>query len=735
MYRSLLLIALAAVAVLAVILGLRDDSRFDRAADPRDSAAMTARTAGTDANDLATPSSTPRGEARTGIAEAPTPPSAATAAARAWTGVRVRVTAVEDGRALPGIRIRAQVPKERQSWKPVERSHGTLAEEVASDADGVAELELEAGATYSIHASSDDGSTSSESVSLERPLAANEVREVSIALRTRPDLVLNGRVIDRETRAPIAGARIELQARGDAIATQLLTDADGRFRVEGATWTTSVHTVTAEGYPIVSVAVVPGHATPDDALLIELSRAATLRVRLLEADGAPVANGRAFVSTARYRLLFPYGASSMSRAVRGDQLWDAHTGADGIARLEGLAPRVPLDASAWRGTTTVWRSPAPIVLEPGEVRDVEWRIDDGAHLRGIVLDLDGRPVPEFPVCLEATRFARPAYFSRNAPKGRRVTKTDREGRFTFSGLGPGGWLVGPAPSRNSGASTVDAADPAAFGQYVVIADGQSPPDVEIRVHRGLTIQGRVLDPAGRPADFAALHVRSLESGAYTLESSNDPSGNFTIGPLAAGEYEIRASSMGDHVDSLPVRARAGDRGLELHLRRGGGLRGVVVDRGTGAPCSATLTCAQEDAPEAGFLVQSTGKDGAFALDGLVPGTYALSACTTSGRVGVLTGIAVAAGSSSEGLRLEVDAGARIHVRLDGPSALAGIEVRARGAVVFGDGLEKGTEREIVVPAGDLVVRISLHEQGRDFDLPLTLKVGETRDLVFDGAWK
>lgn len=732
MKRSLLLAAVAVLAVLALFLWRREVASPERALEPARPAAVVA---GTGAIDLATPSSTPRGEARTEIAEAPTPPPAATAAAPAWTGVRVRVTAVEDGRALSGIRIRAQVPNERQYWKPVERSHGTLAEEVASDANGVAELELPAGATYSIYASSEYGSTSSDSVAVDPPLAAHEVREISIALRTRPDLVFYARVIDRETRAPIAGARIELDSRGTAKATPELTDADGRFRVEGATWTTSVHTVTAEGYPIVSVAVVPGHATLQDALLIELSRAATLRVRILEANGAPVANGRAFVSTAEYRLLFPYGSSSMSRAVRGNQLWDEHTGADGTASLEGLAPRVPLDASASRGTTTVWRSPAPIVLEPGEVRDVEWRIDDGAHLRGIVLELDGRPVPEFVVCLEATRYARPAYFARNAPKGRRVTKTDREGRFSFSGLGPGAWVVGPAPGRTSGASSVDDADPAAFAQYVAIAEGEVPPEVEIRVHRGLTIQGRVLDPAGRPADFAALHVRSIESGAYTLESSNDPTGQFVIGPLVAGEYEVRASSMGDHVDSLPMRARAGDRGLELHLRRGGGLHGVVVDRGTGAPCSATLTCAQEDAPEAGFRVQSTGKDGSFALDGLAPGTYALSASTTSGRVGALTGIAVAAGSTSAGLRLEVDAGAHLHVRFGGPTTVAGIQVRSRGAIVFGDGLEKGTEREIVVPAGELVVRMSLHEQGRDFDLPLTLKVGETRDLVFDGAWK
>lgn len=46
-----------------------------------------------------------------------------------------------------------------------------------------------------------------------------------------------------------------------------------------------------------------------------------------------------------------------------------------------------------------------------------------------------------------------------------------------------------------------------------------------------------------------------------------------------------------------------------------------------------------------------------------------------------------------------------------------------------------TERPITLPAGRIVVSARLCPEGEDFDLPLTLAVGETRDLFFDGAWK
>jgi hypothetical protein len=191
---------------------------------------------------------------------------------------------------------------------------------------------------------------------------------------------------------------------------------------------------------------------------------------------------------------------------------------------------------------------------------------------------------------------------------------------------------------------------------------------------------------------------------------------------------------GRAAESEPIRVRPGDTEVVLQLREGGALRGMVVDDSSGEPCRARLLLSRSDTSDWSAGVD-TRSDGTFELDGLHDGSYCLAASTPDGRVGILRGLAITGASTVEGLRIEVEPGASVRIRYEGPRARQVFDVLFRDACTASEGIAKGTEATLHAVAGDVVVRATTYPEREHLDLPLTLRVGETRDVVFDGAWK
>src|SRR6185503_2838168 len=106
---------------------------------------------------------------------------------------------------------------------------------------------------------------------------------------------------------------------------------------------------------------------------------------------------------------------------------------------------------------------------------------------------------------------------------------------------------------------------------VTIPPGAVEARVDLEVHCGLYIEGTVLGPDGRPAADAVVSAAVTE-----MDASTDALGVFRLGPLAPGEYGLRAWKS-SFPRSAPVSARAGTAGVELQLELGGNLRVAVVD--------------------------------------------------------------------------------------------------------------------------------------------------------------
>jgi len=731
MRRLLPAVVLVALLVAVALVWFRSEPADNIAARPED------RTVVVTLQDPATELGAPKIESASRSDAAPTlEPEPAVATTPTWTGVRVRVLASETREPLANVRLMPRIEGVRQSLKEVDDFHAKSGTIPRTDERGIAELEFDPGTTGTILARRDDGATGPGTATIDTPITAGEVRELEILVATKPDLVFHGRVVDRETNAPIPNARVGRSQGWSKIldADEQLTDADGRFRVTGRSWSQPVVNVIKTGYEVACVKLFKGHEDAAKPYEIELSLVASARVTVLDQLGAPIPDVSASLFTATYNFGRPDGMALIHAGWTDDAHFRAKTDANGVAVITDLPTRKKLEGVVHRGREEILKAPEKITLEPGELRELVWRLGAGGRIEGVALELDGRPAAGIPIGLQATNMPRNTYF-RSVGAQLELATTDAEGRFVFADVPPGTYLVGPAPKKFTRERTVEADEIAPLGQLVVVRTDAEPTLVTVRLHRGLAIRGRVLTPTGEPAQRALIRGSAADDSSFANENMNDPEGRFVLGPLEAGEYRLIATSTGEYVESESVVVRTGDVDVVLQLRRGGAVRGIVVDASTGIACSADMLVNPRDPTTWSMRSERSRDDGSFEIDGLAPGTYDVAASTEDGRIGLASGLRVEAGASGEEVRIAVTAGAKVRVRYVGPWRVAGISVLVGESPVVGDGMEKGTERTFNTPAGSVVVRVRHHAEKKEFDLPLVLKVGETRDLVFDGTWK
>ncbi|MBL8862573.1 MAG: carboxypeptidase regulatory-like domain-containing protein [Planctomycetes bacterium] len=734
MRRSLTGLALVAALIVAVLAWLRGrDAEIPEPVVPARTESVSTESA------RAVPT---QAEPRTAAvpprsADSPPDPPPGAQTSEAWTGIRVRTVSKETGAPLAGIPVSARATGSRSGIRSVAGSRGTGAEMPSTDESGYAEFVLQAGFTGTLHANGLAGVAGSGSREVDEPLAPGEVRTVEIALPTALDLVLHGRVVDRETNAPIPGARVgtsqglgKIRADGEQ-----LTAGDGRFRVAGASWNRHVVQVIAAGYEPAALRMGPGHEDPAAPLEIALSRVASVRITASAVDGAPLVGQRVVLSTAGYRFGRPDGMDLIRAGWIEDARYTAVTDAGGRAFLPELPPRMPFAGVLQEGRDEVFRAPEELVLEPGELREVAWRVGAGAAIHGLALEASGTPAAGLAIALQPARSPQPTHFQRSEAEGRRSAQTDAEGRFTFADVGPGDWWVGPAPLARNRRQPAANDDVAPAAQLVAVAPGAARVDVTLRVARGHTIRGRLVDPDGGAVRHAFVTIERATDRFHANENVNTTDGSFVLGPLEPGEYVLNARSIGEFVDPLPVTARTGDTDVVLQFQRGGGIAGLVLGA-DGKPAPRADVVLNPRVPGGwSQLSSAAGDDGRFSFDGLAAGLYDLAARTADGRIGLATAIEVVAGATRDAVRVETAPGARVRVRFTGPGAHVSVSVLAGGVTIHADGVEQGTERTFAAPAGACLVRATRYPERIETDLPLTLAAGETRDLVFDGVWK
>jgi hypothetical protein len=443
-----------------------------------------------------------------------------------------------------------------------------------------------------------------------------------------PEAIVEGRCLAAEDRRPVAGAVVKLhfergggaQWPAPAIAT---SDDGGRFRMTGVA--AGRYAVTAMSADRVSTSTGEVHVTNDPPaaeLTVLLEASSRVSGRVLR-EGQPLAGARVWAFKKDRR----WGDSAVTA---GDgsfvhrRVPPGRTSFDVVDEKE-LAP-VELDVSA--------PEHGGLVIELARLGAIRARV-----LRG------GQPVDTaFVTCTSGD--------SRN----HRQAREEGGGRYACGSLEAGTYDV---EARVRG-------DPRAGQVKVTLADREEKDVVlELPAGAGASIAGVVVDQHGEPLAGVRVYFAPTQGWGEPKLVVTDEHGRFLVEPLRSGRYRPRVLLPELPREYTPIEpfaevelprddSRAEGVVLEVH-HDALEIRGRVLDA-SGAPAAALVEVAKIEPglePALALLRSGdglpTGEDGAFSIQPLPRGDYALRARTPDGSVSAAK--VYAAGTSDVELRL------------------------------------------------------------------------------------
>ena len=386
-----------------------------------------------------------------------------------------------------------------------------------------------------------------------------------------------------------------------------------------------------------------------------LAATAAAAGRVVDGAGTPVAGATVSAEPRDRSGFLAWGSAPTERTV---------SGADGGFRLRELAAGSPVSLTA----DHEGYAPATLDLAPltaGTTRgDLEIVLDAGITAFGRVVDTDEEPVAGAEVELVPTPQGTDILaWMRAARDGAGNSATsDRDGRFEIADLAPGRVDVHAAAAGFAPLAVPGVELPA----------GQARVDLgTLLLAAGLTLEGRVVDPDGKP--LADAEVRSgggfgLGLGTFSRHADAAPE---TTGP--DGRFVLRDLARGERVDVEVKHAGytdGGAQGVELPqeepltvvLQPASTLSGVVLAAG-GEPLQAQVMIVGE--PQTGQPFSRTvsratsDEDGRFVLEDVAPGRLTLSATARGYQSYEQSGVVVEPGEDRDDLRVVMQPGAVI----------------------------------------------------------------------------
>jgi protocatechuate 3,4-dioxygenase beta subunit len=474
-----------------------------------------------------------------------------------------------------------------------------------------------------------------------------------------------GRVTDAEG-APVADFEVEVVAAtsqvpgvpGMQAAGRARLAGEGRYRVEGlpaGTYAVSVYPATFAPAHRPSVEVADGAETAGVDFTVPVG--ATLRGRVVEdASGAPVPGATLSVSLHMNPMMAMVGMGRARTAV---------SGADGAFVLTGLPEgEATLRASHERYAPAV----LPGLRLPRE-EEIEVRLAAGGTVLVSVYDAGGNLRADSMVVLQ-----------RNMPFTQFQQLPAEPGRFTFERVPAGDWMA--IRVAGSGMAQRGMAGADIEMKAVKVAEGETV-ELEFRPVAGVTIGG-VVGRDGKQASGLMVFLMKGGGAEAVLEDMrfgvSDAEGRFAIERVVPGEYTLAVSRPGNFVPGYTMKVTVTEEGrsdiaIDLPLAS---VRGRIVDEAGKGVAGATLMVVSAagadfrsgdvgEAMEAFGGLGSSGEGGAFALEGLRPGTYLIRAWREGGAAALSEPFTVPeVGDGPEGIVLTLPAGVEVKVRVRGP---------------------------------------------------------------------
>ncbi len=363
---------------------------------------------------------------------------------------------------------------------------------------------------------------------------------------------VRGTVVDAETGAPAAGARLGLVRTPWATET----DARGRFERRLVPWdprTRRTLVVHSEGYAVAERLV--GHVDEDggvEEVEIKLVRPAALVLRCVDGTGRGLENV----------LVIAHTFVRIHERSLGSDRAVAVTDADGRASLTIAPGDVGAMIECWLAGARVLEREFP-PLRASELRDLgEVVVGEAKTLRGVVFTAEGAAAAGSFVVVEPHDPADTDHDGLAAAlmAPGRCGRVDARGRFEVRGLAPGLWDLLVHGGGHARLLRVGIA---------VLARGE-PAKLDLRLPVAISLEGRVIDARGNPVPRASVaFLRSYPVGSNLLEKIEaDEQGRFSIpgftGEDGDVELSVRAPVAAEE-DAVQVQATPRDGPIEIRL--------------------------------------------------------------------------------------------------------------------------------------------------------------------------
>lgn len=468
-------------------------------------------------------------------------------------------------------------------------------------------------------------------------------------------LVVQGRVVQEVTNAPIANATVYMMPSNTAHemvvtpgrekGTVVMTDAGGNFRFTNAPRQGLVNLAAeAPGYAYTEKANLPVSAESVNDFTLELATGLPMEGIVVDAQGKGISNVRIVASALSAKT--PQSATTTS-------------GSDGRFAFRGLREG-PFQVTA---SAPLYEDRVVNPLMAGDL-DVKLVLEQRAWAKLRVLAANGAPVKSFTVALKR-HFPNNPLGIGNVPEFRTVAINPGDFPREFGGDWavirglPLGEFVFQIEERNHAKS---------LSPSFLITPGGEAPEVEARLTLGAMIQGTVVDDRGQPV--ANANVTTDMNGGFAADAGGffeifrsfmpekhskaqvktDAQGRFRLTRLAFADYMIRVA----HPDfcegaSLDIKLETEGQVLDVGvvtLQRGAIVEGmttvggevvgqikvsVTVPQPENAPVPS-MRDAQAAKPQMMFAASAiSDNEGRFRLLKRVPpGTYKIYANREAG---------------------------------------------------------------------------------------------------------